>query len=436
MQYLLIKSNDTLTSISKIVGSQNIDLVLSENGLKREPNIGRQHKKKCDDLIAENPPEITGQRKASLLNSLTGSDELFEKACLMDENEWKVFSAFQFFTDALRIPETVILPFSERIIGDSIDSTLLLNPGGAVSGASSGRSADNRYGSRTAGSSGNGVSGNGVPSSTQGAVVASQSVSNPSRASSYFDNSASTGTYSGSNNQSSVTGSSPTTRTQSSGVDSVTYKAVMKQLKEGGTIDPAIFNSVNALPVIGAVTTSIVSQYNANVNPIAFNLPWGKIQVHSSLLDQVMDIPAYPEELQESRSATYTSMPDTIYQYEPWILYQNSGPREQSLSFHLHRDMWSGNHLDGKAIELIRFCQANTFPRYSGSAVLSSTFKIYINGKTFVSGVLNNVTVDWKGPLGQDDWYLEFVLTLSFQEVSEVALNIDTVNKFGLVGGN
>ena len=417
MQYLMIQDSDTLSSISKIVGSQNVDSVLFENGLVRSPNIGQKWKEKCNELLDSNPPEVTGSRKISLLNSLTGSEELFEKACLMDENEWKIFSAFQSFADTLRIPETVSLPFSEKVIGDSINTIVSLNTGNAISGSSSGRDAQNKYGNK--GNTGNDF------------VI---NMTTPSRTNPYFTSDASLGSYSGNNNQSSVTGTVNSSSTQTSPVSSVVYRAVIEMLKVSDTIDPGIFNTVNTSPAVGAGSNT-TSNGGSTGNPISWNLPWGKIQVYSSLLDEIMDIPAYPEELEETRNASYTSMPDTIYQYEPWITYQSSGPREQSLTFHLHRDMWSGNHLDGKANELIRFCQANTFPRYSGSAVLSPTFRVYIDGKTFVSGVLTNTNVRWMGPIGQDNWYLEFELSLSIQEVSEVALNIDTVRNFGLIGG-
>ena len=392
MQYLLINESDTLMSVSNIVGSKNVDAVLAENSIPRTPNVGKQWKDKCDKLLETNPPEVTGSRKAALLNSLTGSEELFEKACLMDEDEWKIFSSFQSFKDTLRIPESVKLPYSQSVIGNATGSEVVIGSGVGQSGSSSGRT---RKGSNTSETS--------------------------------------KGSYSGSNNISSVIGTTSTSlRSQSSPVDPNTYRAVMKNLKQSSSINPEVFNSVNSSPATG-VERSVTSQSSSI--PLAFDLPWGQIQLYSSLLQEAIDVPAYPEEFSTARTATYSSMPDTIYQYEPWIVYDSSGPREQSLSFHLHRDMWSGNHLDGKANELIRFCEANTFPRYSGSTVLAPVFTVYINGSTFVSGALLNTQVNWRGPLGQDNWPLEFDLSLSIQEVAETALNIDSVRKFGLIGG-
>ena len=66
--------------------------------------------------------------------------------------------------------------------------------------------------------------------------------------------------------------------------------------------------------------------------------------------------------------------------------------------------------------------------------LLAPTVKLYIAGQLFVSGVLTKTRVNWSGPIGQDNFYLEFKLSLTIQEVSETPLNIDKVSKFGLIG--
>lgn len=372
MQYLLISKEDTLLSITRIVGQRNIDLLLAENGLTRTPKIGKQYYDKCAQLLAENPPEVTAARKSALLNSLTGSEEVFEKACLLDEDGWKIFSAFQSFPDALRIPESIQLPYSSRVIGDIQRGMSKVKLG---DGAGRGQQVWSD-----------------VP-------IAGGRIS------------------------------------QTEPVSSATYKAVMKGLKSSPSISPSVFNSVNtSFPV--SSTGKKTKGATTRTPQYAYNLPWGKIQLYSSLLDESIDVPAYPEQLETQRTANYTAMPDIIYQYEPWIVYQSSGPRDQQVSFHLHRDMWSGNHLDGKANELIRFCEANTFPRYTGSTVDASRFSVYIDGSLFISGVLTQTRVNWTGPIGLDGWYLEFEITLSLQEVAPTSLSIDTVRNFGLIGSS
>lgn len=371
MQYLVLRKSDTLQDISRIVGRQNTELVLNENNIPRQPKIGEYYTNFFNNFIKSQVdpeyehydpmPDIEGSRKASLLNALTGNDEAFEKACMLDDNEWKFFSLYQSFSDAIKVPESITLPYSDRILGNTFGDNVT-------------------------------IGGNGVVGNSQVSVSTGNSVPSP------------------------------------------VYKKVMDSLKKFNTIDPAIFNSVNVATPTSFTKNKGTKNKSNRIPQYAFNIPWGKIQMYSSLLDETIDFPVYPEELDTERSASYTSMPEIIYQYEPWIMYQNSGPRDQSLDFHMHRDLWSGNHLDGKANELIRFCEANTFPRYSGSAVQAPTVKFYIAGQLFISGVLTKTRVNWSGPIGQDGYYLEFKLSLSIQEVSETPLNIDRVAKFGLIG--
>ena len=367
MQFLIIGKNDTLQTISRIIGSQNIDLLLAENGLKREPKIGKQWNKKCDDLLDTQPNEISAARKSTLLNAVTDSQEVFEKCCLLDEDGWKIFSAFQAFRDALRIPEAIRLPYSAKVIGSSA---------GAVSTARIG--------------------------------VQSKRSARPSP--------------------------SPVSQSgQTDPISSNTYRTIMNELKNSGTIQPEVFNKVNtSFPV--SLDSSRGTKINVKSPQYSYSLPWGKIQMYSTLIDEVMDFPVYPEEVNTSRSASYTAMPDIIYQYEPWVMYEGSGPREQDLTFHMHRDLWTGNHLDGQANKLIRFCEANTFPKITGSTVESPTVRFYIDGALFIAGVLTRTDVKWSGPIGLDNWYLDFELTLSIQEVSPMQLNIDTVQKLGIIG--
>lgn len=218
-------------------------------------------------------------------------------------------------------------------------------------------------------------------------------------------------------------------------VSKVVYSKVIKSLQSSGKISTEIFNDYSAS---SSSTLSRSRSHSRSAPQEVFNgfkIPWGKIQLYSSLADDTIDFPVYPEEIRESRNATYTTMPDLIYQYEPWQTYQSSGPRTQEYTFHFHRDMWSGNHLDGKANQLIRFCEANCYARYSGSAVYTATVRMYINGVTHIAGVLNSVDVHWSGPLGRDGWYLECELVLNITEVADQPLSFDTVRTMGLIGG-
>jgi hypothetical protein len=218
------------------------------------------------------------------------------------------------------------------------------------------------------------------------------------------------------------------------GGDTVTktiYEKVMNSLSNAPHyVDPAVFDNYQSVSPVSLATTQ---KSSGNIFEM-FNIPWGDITLYDSLAGESIDFPVYPETLQDARNASYTTMPDVLYQYEPWQIYTGSGPRTQSYTFHFHRQMWTGDELDGKANELIRFCEACLYPEYNGSAVNTATVKLYVKGSTLISGIMSDVTVAWDGPIGQDGWYLECTLELTITEVAEQTLSHDVVKNFSLIG--
>lgn len=209
------------------------------------------------------------------------------------------------------------------------------------------------------------------------------------------------------------------------------YKQAMYCLTSTGLIDPGIFNEYSTIKPYRVVDD--ISQTNIDVFQW-FPIPWGDVSLYSSISGDMLDFPVYPEELSESTPANYTQMPELLYQYEPWQLYQSSGPRQITYTFHFHRDMWTGDHRDGKANELIRFCEANCFPQYNGSAVNIPMVTMYIKGQPMITGVVTEVSKDWAGPLGLDGFYLECTLSISITEISRQPLNYTTVRRLPLIG--
>jgi hypothetical protein len=211
------------------------------------------------------------------------------------------------------------------------------------------------------------------------------------------------------------------------------YNKCIDSLKEDGTVHPEIFTeySVAATTTYGALNASSGSK---RTDPFEwFKLPWGKISLYSHLSGESMDFPVYPEEYSDGYTANYDQMPNMLYQYEPWYVYKDSGPRSNSFSFHMHRDMWTGDHRDGLANKLVRFCEANCFPDYQGSAVNAPRVTLYLNGKNLITGIMTSAKADWTGPLGLDGYYLELTLTLEITEVSDEPLNYNTVKSKGLI---
>lgn len=215
------------------------------------------------------------------------------------------------------------------------------------------------------------------------------------------------------------------------------YNLAMSQLADtatGNQIDPGIFNTYSsALPA--AAASAVAATTGSGDIFQWFNIPWGDITLANLSTQESVDFPVYPEELEDKRTASYTTMPDILYQYEPWQIYQSSGPRSATYTFDMHRQMWTGNESDGKASELIRFCQAFLYPTYAGSAVNTSLASLYITGQLFISGIITDVSVTWDGPIsGIDNFYLHFKLSLTFTEVSTRELNYDVVRNLPLIG--
>lgn len=217
-------------------------------------------------------------------------------------------------------------------------------------------------------------------------------------------------------------------------VSRLIYDKCMKQLKDPPhQIDPANFNEYSSIKPSKILDYKTASQSEGD--PFQwFHLPWGDLTLYSSLSDSSIDFPVYPNELEDERVANYDTMPEMLYQYEPWQVYKSSGPRSVPLSFDMHRDMWSGDHRDGKCNELIRFCQANCYPQYKGSAVNPPRVSFYIKGQCLISGVITDVRTTWDGPIGLDGYYLHCVLNLNIIEISETKLDFDTVKNKPIIG--
>lgn len=215
------------------------------------------------------------------------------------------------------------------------------------------------------------------------------------------------------------------------GVSSVVFTKALEMLESTGKISPSVFGEYNSnvagtiMAASAALSTNVFGE---------FHIPWGDIRLYSSIGDEYVDFPVYPESVSDSRKANFTEMPELLYQYEPWYIYTSSGPRSNTYLFDFHRDMWNGDHNLGGANKLIRFCESQCFPEYRGSAVDYPIVTLYVHGQVLISGVLVDVSPEWDGPIGHDGWYLHCKLSLTFNEVSQEPLNHTTMKRKGVIG--
>lgn len=341
----------TLSSLSNRVGERNVDEMLNVNSLNRTVNIGKQFYQRSNTDISE----VDAQTKINILNTLVGNSDIYEKAALGGEKDWNSLAKYGCFSDALKVPENLILPPATDVLGNNVAIT--------------------------------------------------------------------------------------------KGV----YEKCVYSLSETGTIDPSIFAEDitgggylygivnNTKDTLGAKDTLRGQLFDTNnkqkISPLQGNkLPWGMITLYSSINKESMEIPAYPEEgVQDGYKANYSEMGDILYQYEPWNVYRGSGPRQMTFTFHLHRDMWTGDHTDGNANKLIRFCEANCFAKFEGSAVYAPQVSLFINGSNYITGIMTDCNVNWRHPIASDGFYLDFDLSFSITEVSPYKLNYDSIMQKGLI---
>lgn len=336
MQFLKIAKDLTLSDLSNIVGERNVDSVLNANSLERTVNIGQAFVDRNNALIST-LSDVDYQKKINILNQFVGDSDIYEKAALGTDGDWKTLSQYGSFTDALKIPEVVVLPSAEGVLGN----------------------------------------GEAIPNKI--------------------------------------------------------YRECIDSLRSKTYIDPTIFAEYNssASGNIYGITSTPFSASNEQFGE--FKIPWGDVCLYSSLSDTLYEFPVYPQTLDDGVSASYDEMGEMLYQYEPWKVYKSSGPREMSFTFEFHRDMWTGDHRDGKANELIRGCMANCYPMFNGSLVNVSIVTLYIKGQNYITGIMTDCKVNWDGPLGLDGFYLKCELSFTITEISPEALNYDTMRTKGLI---
>jgi len=210
------------------------------------------------------------------------------------------------------------------------------------------------------------------------------------------------------------------------------YAECMTSLKKSNSIDPSIFAEYNTSFQVGVSAKGVSS----SGSPFEwFAIPFGEVCLWSSFEpNEMLNFPVYPQNLDDGVNANYDEMPEMLYQYEPWKVYKSSGPREITFDFEFHRDMWTGDHRDGGANDLIRGCQANCYPNYDGSLVNVPIVTMYIHGDNYITGVMTSCKYKWSGPIGLDGFYLMCNLSITIVEVSPERLNYTAVRSKGLIG--
>lgn len=141
------------------------------------------------------------------------------------------------------------------------------------------------------------------------------------------------------------------------------------------------------------------------------------------LTPSIVYFPCFPESVSDTSTANFSEM-NPIGRSEPFQIYQNSGPREVSVSFTMHKEMVHTTPIEA----LVNAVKATTYPL--GSRNASSTFNystangidivpkvhLVIGRSIDITGVIKgSVGIKWYGTINKFDRYnmvdLDFTVT-------------------------
>ena len=120
MQFWSVDETTKLAELSALVGSRNVDQVLHYNEIDRTPNIGKDFIDACNSVIQTSTDTITWQRKQTILSGFASDSDVFEAAALSGESAWKLLSIKNTFPGYIKLPETIKVPDSIRIMGNGM----------------------------------------------------------------------------------------------------------------------------------------------------------------------------------------------------------------------------------------------------------------------------------------------------------------------------
>jgi hypothetical protein len=146
-----------------------------------------------------------------------------------------------------------------------------------------------------------------------------------------------------------------------------------------------------------------------------------------------LEIPCFPESVNDSTSATWSQEMTTYQHYEPQNTYNKSGPRVVSCTFKIHRAMWDGNQDSGKSEELVAYMQSACYPDYDTQASEPPRVTLIIGKSVRIVGILTTMETTYSGPIGPDNKYDCVDISISITEESDNVLSTEAVRS-GLAG--
>lgn len=134
-----------------------------------------------------------------------------------------------------------------------------------------------------------------------------------------------------------------------------------------------------------------------------------------------MDLPNYPDEISDSGSANY-SEESLLGRSSPLVSYTNTGFREVSFSFDVHREELDSNGID----KLLKIIRASVYPTYKDTAALRPTITVVRLGDFYVKGITKSYSFTWKKPI-IDDKYQVCTISMTISHVIDKAYSMSDI---------
>lgn len=119
--------------------------------------------------------------------------------------------------------------------------------------------------------------------------------------------------------------------------------------------------------------------------------------------------PCFPESYSDTRNANWTSQ-TPLGRSEPFQIYQNSGPREVSVSFRMHREMTQSTSI-GDCVAIV---QSATYP--TGGDNIAPRVTLNIGSNCSITGIISNVSTNWQDTINTFGQYNGVELSFSVTE--------------------
>ena len=111
-------------------------------------------------------------------------------------------------------------------------------------------------------------------------------------------------------------------------------------------------------------------------------------------------IPVYPDEIQDSLSASWSNSP-IVGRSSPLAAYIGTNFRSVSFTLELHRELLKNNGIE----DIIQLLDKSVYPKYTSQGLIPP-ITIFRFGKFYAKGFVNSVNRTWKKPLDADGKYL------------------------------